>query len=213
MVATRSRWARLLRGIGTAALVPACLAAQVGMRDSVVYLPSAASVFEVKTGKAGLFGFAGHDHVVRARTFSGQIVYFPDAPWDSRVTILVAAESLAVLTPPDTAEIRKVAEAMRSEILHVDHYPDITFQSKGVTLAGSSVAVRGELTLAGETRDVSVDLRVEIGPDTLRATGSFAIEQTDFGIRPYRGGPGGTVRVADRVTITVDVVGIRVEQP
>lgn len=183
------------------------------MRDSVVYVPSPASRFEVKTGKAGLLGFAGHDHVVRARTFSGQIVYFPDAPGDSRVTIVVAAESLAVLTPQDTAEIRKVTEAMQSEILHLDRYHDITFRSKGVTLAGNNLGVQGELTLAGETRDVSVDLRVEIGPDTLRATGAFAVKQTDFGIRPYRGGPGGTVRVADRVTLTLEVVGIRVQQP
>ena len=33
--------------------------------------------------------------------------------------------------------------------------------------------------------------------DTLRAKGGFSVKQTDFGIQPFRGGPGGTVKVAD----------------
>src|SRR2546422_4583055 len=45
--------------------------AQGGEPDSVVYVLSAASRFEVKTGKAGLFGFAGHAHLIRARGVTG----------------------------------------------------------------------------------------------------------------------------------------------
>ena len=49
-------------------LGPARQAAQLGGgRDSVVYVVTPASRFEVKTGKAGLLGFAGHGHLVRAR--------------------------------------------------------------------------------------------------------------------------------------------------
>jgi len=35
------------------------------------------------------------------------------------------------------------------------------------------------------------------------------VKQTDFGIRPYRGGPGGTVRVADKVTFDISAVAVR----
>jgi hypothetical protein len=52
-------------------------------------------------------------------------------------------------------------------------------------------------------------VRLDIVADTLRATGRFSVKQTDFGITPYRGGPGRTARVADRVTIELDVVGLR----
>ncbi len=65
------------------------------------------------------------------------------------------------------------------------------------------------LTIRNQTRDVSVDVPIDIARDTLRATASFAIKQTDFGIKPYRGGPGGTVRVADRVTFDIRIVAIR----
>ena len=52
---------------GAISLFSAPTLAQSGQPDSVVYVLSTASRFEVKTGKAGLLGFAGHAHVVRAR--------------------------------------------------------------------------------------------------------------------------------------------------
>ena len=177
--------------------------------DSVVYVLSAASRFEVKTGKAGLLGFAGHTHVVRARGFVGRVVYYPDTPAQSRVEIVVPVDSLAVLTSSDTAETRKVTHAMRTEVLHADVYPEISFVSTAVSPTADGFQVQGRLTLAGQTRDVSCDIRAGIGTDTLRATGGFSVKQTDFGIRPYRGGPAGTVRVADRVTFSFEAVGIR----
>ena len=187
--------------------------AQGGELDSVVYVLSAASRFEVKTGKAGLFGFAGHAHVVRARGFAGRVIYHPNAPSESRVEIVVPGDSLDVLAPPDTAEIRKVTQAMRTDVLHVDEYPAISFVSTSVTPTVDGFQVQGSLTLAGQTREVSCNIRAEIGTDTLRASGGFSVKQTDYGIRPYRGGPAGTVRVADRVTFSFEAVGIRSTGP
>ncbi|MGH7537476.1 MAG: YceI family protein [Gemmatimonadales bacterium] len=189
------------------ALVPAAAAAQAG--DSVVYRFAPSSRFEVKTGKAGLFGFAGHDHVIRARWYSGRVVYHPDAPANSRVEIVVPTDSLEVLTPPDTEEIRKVTADMRTEVLDVARYPEIRFESRTVTPIPGGLRVLGRLVIKEVTREVSVDVRVAVGADTLRASGSFAVKQTDFGIRPSRGGPGGTVRVADRVTFRFEALAIR----
>ena len=196
---------------GALSLLAVATRAQDHPTDSVVYVLSQASRLEVKTGKSGLLGFAGHSHRVRARAFSGRIVFYPSAPADSRVEVSVPTDSLEVLTPPDTAEIRKVTEAMRAEVLHVDQYPLITFVSTEVTPTAEGFRVEGQLTMAGQTRDVDADLAVAVGPDTLRANGSFSLKQTDFGIKPYRGGPANTVRVADRVTLTVEAVAIRAE--
>jgi polyisoprenoid-binding protein YceI len=188
---------------------PARATAQAAGRDSVVYTLTPASRFEVKTGKAGLLGFAGHGHLVRARACSGHIVYYPNSPADSRVEVVVPVDSLEVLTPPDTTEIRKVTEAMRRDVLHPEQFPLIAFASTSVTSAGDGLQVRGRLTIAGQTRDVVVVMRLETAGDTLRAGGRFSVKQTEFGITPYRGGPAGTVRVADRVEFTVAAVAIR----
>jgi polyisoprenoid-binding protein YceI len=187
--------------------------AQAADDDSVVYVLTSASRFDVKTGKAGLFGFAGHGHLVRARSCSGRIVYYPNRPTGSHVEITVPTESLEVLTPPDTAEIRKVTAAMRDEVLHVERYPTISFVSTAVTPTSSGLDVRGQLILEGQTRDVDLVVHLEFAADTLRANGGFTIKQSDFGIRPYRGGPAGTVRVADRVTFELAAVAIRSRGP
>jgi polyisoprenoid-binding protein YceI len=164
---------------------------------------------EVNTDKAGLLGFAGHKHLIRARSFVGHVVYFPDAPERSRLDVQIATDSLEVLTPPDTEEIRKVTESMRAEVLKVDQYPTITLVSKTVTKTPNGFRVVGAMTVVGQTRDVPLEVAVEVIGDTLRATSQFPIKQTDFGIKPYRGGPGGTVKVADQIVFAIDIRALR----
>ena len=189
------------------------LLAQANPPDSVVYAISPASSFEVTTGKAGLFGFAGHEHTIRARVFSGRVVLRLDSIPASHLEITVLTDSLEVLTPPDTEEIRKVTAAMRTEVLDVAHYPEIRIVSKRITGDTRHLEMTAELTIKGQTREVPVTVQLKIGGDTLRASSTFAIKQTDFGIRPFRGGPAGTVRVADRVTFSIKALATRCSGP
>jgi polyisoprenoid-binding protein YceI len=117
----------------------------------IVYRLTPASRLDVATGKAGLFGFAGHVHLIRARAVSGRVIYVPDAPARSLVEISVPAESLEVLTPPDSEEIRKVTAAMRTDVLKVERFPTITFVSKRIAVADSDFRLVGALTIAGRT--------------------------------------------------------------
>src|SRR5256714_11249522 len=96
---------------------------QAATPDSTIYVLSPASRLEVQTGRAGLLSFVGHEHRIRARSVHGRIVYRPNAPATSHVSLVIPTDSLEVLTPPDTAEIRKVTETMRMEVLDVAHYP------------------------------------------------------------------------------------------
>jgi len=177
---------------GAAAAGPRTSAGFEGV-DSVVYRLLPGSRLEVKTGKAGLFGFAGHSHLIRARAFSGTVVYYPHAAARSHLQITIQADSLEVLTPPDTAEIREVTAAMRTEVLHTDQFHEIRLVTKEVAPTAHGFHMIGALTLVGQTRDVPIDVNVELGVDSLHATATFAIKQTDFGIKPYSGGPAGTV--------------------
>jgi polyisoprenoid-binding protein YceI len=203
----------MTRGLATlfalAAAPPLARAEAQQPNDSLVYHVTPESRFEVLTGRAGLLAFAGHEHVIRARRFSGTVVFFPDRPERSRVDIRVLAESLEVLTPPDTAEIRKVTETMRTRVLRVAEHPEIRLRSSAVTVTPTGVHLLAALTLVGETRSVPVDVTVRRSADTLRASGRFSVKQSEFGIKPYAGGPGGTVQVADRVDFTIDVLAVR----
>ena len=114
------------------ALAPAVDQGLAG-RDSVVYRLARSSRLQVKTGKAGLFGFAGHTHVIEARGFTGEVVYYPGRPASSHLDITVSTDRLEVLTPPDTEEIRKVTETMRTRVLRTDEFPEIRLVSREVT--------------------------------------------------------------------------------
>jgi polyisoprenoid-binding protein YceI len=173
--------------------------------DSAVYHVDPSSRLVVKTGKAGLFGFAGHTHVIRARAVSGELVYRPGQP-TSYLRLKVPTDSLEVLTPPDTAEIRKVTQAMRTEVLHVDKHPEMTFAADSLSPKSGKMEMQLAVTMEGTTRKVPVTADVIIGADSIRARGSFTAKQTDFGIKPFSGGPAGTVKVADRVTFCFDLI-------
>jgi hypothetical protein len=114
-----------------------------------------------------------------------------------------------VLTPPDTAEIRKVTQAMRTEVLHVDKYPEMTFSADSLDARSGKMQMQLDVTMEGKTRAIPVTADVTIGRDTIRAGGSFVAKQTDFGIKPFSGGPAGSVKVADKVTFCFDLVATR----
>jgi polyisoprenoid-binding protein YceI len=177
--------------------------------DSITYRLASSSRLQVITGKAGLFGFAGHSHLIQARAFHGEVVYYPRDPASSRVDITVLTDSLEVLTPPDTAEIRKVTASMRTEILRTAEYHEIRLSSRRVTPTAAGFHVMAAVTMVGQTREVPIDIAVEIGVDTLEAASTFALKQTDFGIQPFSGGPGGTVKVADKVTFSIRAIAVR----
>jgi polyisoprenoid-binding protein YceI len=179
--------------------------------DSVIYQLGSGSRLQVKTGKAGVLGFAGHNHLIESHAVHGAVVYYPREPARSHLEITVYADSLQVLTPPDTAEIRKVGETMRTEVLRTADFPVIRLVSREVQPKADGFHLIGDMTLVGQTRTVPLEVATRIGRDTLQAHSTFSLKQTDFGITPFRGGPGGTVKVADRVTIQIDAVAIRVE--
>jgi len=181
-------------------------------KDSVVYRLAQGSRLQVRTGKAGLFGFAGHTHVIQARGFTGEVVYYPGRPSSSHLDITVSTDSLEVLTPPDTAEIRKVTESMRTKILRTAEYPEIRLVSRQVVPSADGFHLVAAMTLVGQTRELPIDVVARIGLDTLEAASTFSLKQTDFGITPFSGGPGGAVKVADRVTFDIRAVAVRVEE-
>ena len=169
-----------------------------------LYRLLADSRLEVKTGKSGLLGFVGHEHVIRANAFEGEVHYRADSAEATAIIIRILTDGLEVLTPPDTAEIRKVTAAMRSEVLHVEQYPEMTFVSRAITAEDRGYRVTADFTMHGTTREITVPVTVEFRGDTLVAKSKFELKQTDFGIRPYRGGPAGAVKVADKVEFRIE---------
>lgn len=175
----------------------------------------ARSRFTIAVGKAGAFSFmAGHAHEVETRAVEGSLEFDADDPLRSAVHLQVEAGSLRVTGKGEPADdVPKVQEIMLSErVLDVKRYPTIRFQSTRIAPAAaggdpSRYSVTGRLTLHGVTRALTVAVKVQEAPDSLTATGTTSIKQTDYGITPVS--VAGVVKVKDELAISLTVVAIR----
>ena len=97
----------------------------------------------------------------------------------------------------DRAEVQKTM--LGPEVLDSEHHQEIVFKSTGAETAGQGKwTLRGNLTLRGQTRPVTVQVTLKDG----RYTGETTVKQTDFRIKP----PGkAAVKAKDELRIEFDV--------
>ena len=155
------------------------------------------STLTIHVGKTGAFSALGHEHEVSAPIHSGTA----DTGSRPAVEMHVDARTLRVLdkdeSEKDRAEVQKTM--LGPEVLDSERYQEIVFKSTVVEPAGSERwTLRGNLTLRGQTRPVTVHVTQKDG----HYTGETIVKQTDFGIKP----PGKAgVRAKDEVRVEFDV--------
>jgi polyisoprenoid-binding protein YceI len=155
------------------------------------------STLTIHVGKTGAFFGFGHEHEVRALIHSGTA----ETGSHPSVEIHVDARQLRVIdknaSEKDRAEVQKTM--LGPEVLDSEQHQEIVFKSTAAEAAGQDRwTLRGNLTLRGQTRPVTVQVILKDG----HYTGEAAVKQTDFGIKP----PGKAgVRAKDGVKIVFDV--------
>ena len=154
------------------------------------------STLTIHVGKTGAFSGLGHEHEVRAPIQSGMADTGPHAA----VEIHVDARALRVIdkdqSEKDRTEVQKTM--LGPEVLDSEHHEEIVFKSTSAVAADQGWTLRGNLTLRGQTRPVTVHVTLKNG----QYTGEATVKQTDFGIKP----PGKAgVKAKDEVRIEFDV--------
>ncbi|MGZ4269515.1 MAG: YceI family protein [Solirubrobacteraceae bacterium] len=153
----------------------------------------------VKTLREGVAARAGHDLVLEAGDWEATITGASD-PAQTVVELTVAPGSLEVrealhglkpLSDKDRADIRRT---IGEKVLGTE---PITFRSRAVAPTADGLDVTGDLTIAGETRAITVPVRV--GADG-QADATISLTQSDWGIKPYRGLMG-ALKVRDAVEV------------
>ena len=160
----------------------------------------------------GLLWFKGHDHLIAVRDFSGEAVLTPASITPASLKLTAKAGSMvetsSVFTEPQKQIINK---ELREIVLQPDTYPDIVFQSTSVTgkATGNNqydLQIRGDLTLHGVTKSITIPTRVNVSTNELRATGEFSISRDDFKVKATSAAHG-MVRVRDKIKFSFDIVG------
>lgn len=164
----------------------------------------------VRTHREGLGARAGHDLVIEATRWAGQVRIDATEPPRGRVDVRVDARGLEVreghggarpLTDRDRLEIKGNIE---DKVLHVDREAELSFTAEQVAVEDRHARLTGDLTIGGQTRPAGLDVDLEPAADGLHARGAVQVRQTDFGIKPYSALLG-MLRVADDVEVEFDV--------
>lgn len=169
------------------------------------------SLVTIAVGKSGLFSFAGHPHEVVAPSVTGEVIANPEDLGRSSVRLSFDAAALRVTGKGEPAgDVPKVqANMIGAKVLDAVRFPTVSFGSGGVSgrAAGTGawdLSVEGDFALHGVSKRLKLPLRVEIGGDTLTASGTAVLRQTDFGIKPMS--VAGVVNVKDELTVSYRIV-------
>jgi polyisoprenoid-binding protein YceI len=111
-------------------------------------------------------------------------------------------------TQPSPEDIAGTRRNMLEKVLETDRYPYATIAVGGRPASGSSQPLRVAIGLHGTTRTVEAPVQYRSAGEEVTATGSLAIDQSQFGVVPFSI-LGGAIAVQDRVTITFQVIASR----
>lgn len=174
----------------------------------IVTSPSASC--HVFTFKEGLLSGVAHDLKIVVERCS--ISYWPgaDSQAVSRIEASFDPKSLRVVCAqrdghdqPSALSADNRAEIERNilrDVLQADRFSDIRFVSSQVSDRAGSFEVVGELTLHGQRRTLTAQVRRQGD----RWVSSLRLHQPDFGIKPYSAAFG-TLRVKPELLLTVSI--------
>jgi YceI-like domain len=174
----------------------------VGIRAGTHTLGPDSASLVVKTYREGVAAKAGHDLIIDVRD------------WEATLEVAAEGSSLRLRADPRSLYardglrgIKPLSDRDRDEIRkNIDEKvlgaEPVEFRSSAVEGAdgGARLAVRGELTMHGQTRPASFALEVD---DDGHLTGRAELVQSEWGIKPYRGLMG-ALKVRDSVEVVFD---------
>lgn len=177
---------------------------------STYRIDASQSKFLAHASRGGLAWFRGHSHNIAIRDFSGTTELTLNALNPASLQMSVRTDSLEETDPVFTPEQKTIIKKELDDlVLESARYPEITFKStdvKGSLVGGKfDVRIRGDLTLHGVTRQITIPAIVTVDGDTLRAVGEFEIDRKDFNVNATNAFHG-LVRVKHDVKFEFDIV-------
>lgn len=176
-------------------------------------IDSAKSKVEIHVAKDGFLKAFGHDHLVTATQFSGEVQVNSSKMEDSAVSFTADSAALKVVDPGESEKDRDEVQTtmLGAQVLDVTRYPKIEFSSTAVKVSSSTngkweLQVTGMLTLHGTQKPVTLPVHALIADNgVLTCDTEISLLQSDFGMAPYKAA-GGAVRVKDKLALVFHIV-------
>jgi polyisoprenoid-binding protein YceI len=186
-------------------------------------IDTAASRVYVFVDKGGLIG---HMHAIAGRLAGGQIAFGSrqnagSLTFDMRSFIADTPEARRALRLEGAVDAstqqQTTTNMLGPDVLDVQRHPAAVFTIQSAVpvpvprpAAAPAYRLEGTFSLHGTSRPLTVVVTLEDHPDHVVMRGSFPLEQTDYGIKPYAK-LGGVISIAD--TLQVHGVIRLVKQP
>lgn len=173
-------------------------------------LPEAppAGTYQIDAGHSAVLFNVTHLNAARFwgrfNDFRGEFVVDPKNPANSRVLVVVKADSV------DTHSDGRDQHLRSPDFFNSKEFPEMVFESKSVAAAGKGLKIQGELTLLGKTQPIEVEaeyIGTSEGERFGRRAGyevRFSFDRTKFGMGYMAGGGG----LGDEIGVVVSLEGV-----
>src|SRR5882724_7316985 len=161
---------------------------------------------QVRTGRAGMASKVGHDLTLEASNWKATVTVDAD-PAQSQVKATIEPRSLEVVSATGGAKpvSDKDKNDIKKNIAGLLGNNSITFESTAVKARDeNNVAVTGNLSIASQSRQVTLDLTMQPDGSTAHLKGKVPIVQSNFGVKPFSAMMG-ALKVKDEVEVDLDV--------
>ncbi len=159
---------------------------------------------------------ASHDHVITAQGWTGFITWSQGDNSSCKVKFDVPVSGLSpdqparrrahgldsVLSDGQRGDVKK--NMLSKDQLDGAAHPRMAFVAKSCSGSQGAVQVKGNLTIRGKTKPVSLPLKVTASDAEFAAKGQLTIRATDFGFQPYTAGFGALKNKND-MKLVIDV--------
>ena len=181
----------------------------------VFVIDGRSSRFTVRAVAAGMLSAMGHNPTIGIRDFSGELKFSPEQLNAGAFRLAIRSSSLAVQDDISDRDRREMERLMNEEVLESAKFPEILYESAQISVSTMgdalySAQMNGELTLHGIKRSVPITARVAMMGSMLRASGNFALRQSDYGIKPVTVA-GGALKLKDELKFSFEVVARKQE--
>jgi len=136
---------------------------------------------------------------------SGSLTYDAAKPEAAKLEVTLDAKSI------DTRDAKRDEHLRSADFFDAEKFPTITFKSKSVKKDGKALAVTGDLTIHGTTKEVVLEIEEIHGPSKdpwggtrIGASATTKVNRKDFGLVWNMALETGGVIVGEEVKITLE---------
>ena len=193
-------------------------ATSASAQPTALLVDSTASHIYAVTHRTGLLSFLGHEHVITAPRWSGELCVHRTSPAESYARFVIDARALIIdgdsarrlaglgRGPSANQRADIQAKMLDARHLNVREFPEMLFESKRVTTDDwQTLQVQGRLTIRGVAQDLAFPATLEQQADgRIGFSAVLKVKQSAFGIKPES--IAGVVKVADQVDLHIRLV-------